>query len=85
MLVLIRGAGDLASGVALRLYHAGFDVVMTDLARPTAIRRTVAFSQAIALGETSVEGVTARLATAKTVPAVLAAREIPARSAARPA
>ena len=77
MLVLIRGAGDLASGVALRLYHAGFDVVMTDLARPTAIRRTVAFSQAIALGETTVEGVTARLATAETVPAVLAAREIP--------
>ena len=77
MLVLIRGAGDLASGVALRLYHAGFDVVMTDLARPTAIRRTVAFSQAIALGETTVEGVTARLATAETVPAVLAATDAP--------
>lgn len=77
MLVLIRGAGDLASGVALRLYRAGFRVVMTDLARPTAIRRTVAFSQAIALGETSVEGVTARRATVETVPELLSRGEIP--------
>ena len=41
MLVLIRGAGDLASGVSLRLHRAGFPVVMTDLPKPTAIRRTV--------------------------------------------
>ena len=54
MLVLIRGAGDLATGIALRLYRAGMQVVMTDLPRPTAIRRTVAFSQAIVLGETCV-------------------------------
>ena len=47
MLVLIRGAGDLASGVSLRLHRAGFPVVMTDLPKPTAIRRTVCFSQAI--------------------------------------
>lgn len=38
MLVLIRGAGDLASGVSLRLHRAGFPVVMTDLPKPTAIR-----------------------------------------------
>ena len=30
MFVLIRGAGDLASGIALRLWHSGFDVVMTE-------------------------------------------------------
>lgn len=62
MLVLIRGAGDLASGVALRLCRAGLAVVMTDLPQPTAIRRTVCFSQAIRFGETTVEDVTAVLA-----------------------
>ena len=59
MLVLIRGAGDIATGIALRLYRGGLRAVMTDLPRPTAIRRTVCFSQAIVLGETTVEGVRA--------------------------
>jgi xanthine dehydrogenase accessory factor len=77
MLVLIRGAGDLATGVALRLHRAGFQVVMTDLERPTAIRRTVSFSQAIADGCTTVEHVTARLATVQQVGEILAAGEIP--------
>ncbi|MBQ8390120.1 MAG: EF2563 family selenium-dependent molybdenum hydroxylase system protein [Oscillibacter sp.] len=63
MLVLIRGAGDLASGVALRLHRAHISVVMTDLHKPTAIRRTVAFSEAIVHGEQCVEGVTARRAS----------------------
>ena len=62
MLVVIRGAGDIATGVALRLWRAGIQVAMTDLEKPTAIRRTVAFSQAIVHGETVVEGVTARRA-----------------------
>ena len=59
MLILIRGAGDLASGIALRLFHAKFQIVMTDLPRPTAIRRTVCFSQAIVEGQTQVEDVIA--------------------------
>ena len=62
-LVLIRGAGDLASGIALRLWRSGFGVVMTDLPQPTTIRRTVAFSQAVVAGEARVEGVTARWAS----------------------
>ena len=62
MRVLIRGAGDLASGIALRLHRAGLDVVMTDLEKPTAIRRTVCFSQALVLGAATVEDVTARAA-----------------------
>lgn len=62
MLVLIRGAGDIATGIALRLWRAGVQVVMTDLPQPTAIRRTVCFSQAIVLGETQVEDATARRA-----------------------
>ncbi|MEG1870231.1 MAG: molybdenum hydroxylase, partial [Oscillospiraceae bacterium] len=45
MLILIKGAGDLATGVAVRLRRAGMQVVMTDLKEPTAVRRTVAFCQ----------------------------------------
>ena len=62
MLVLIRGAGDIATGIALRLWRAHIQVVMTDIARPTAIRRTVCFSEAIVHGEVTVENVTARRA-----------------------
>ena len=60
MLILIRGAGDLASGIALRLWRAGMEVVMTEIEHPTTIRRTVAFSEAVRTGETVVEGITAR-------------------------
>lgn len=62
MLVVIRGAGDIATGIALRLWRAGLHPVMTDLEQPTAIRRTVAFSQAIVHGTAAVEGVTAQRA-----------------------
>ncbi|MFR4261536.1 MAG: molybdenum hydroxylase, partial [Butyricicoccaceae bacterium] len=62
MLVVIRGAGDIATGIALRLYRAGIRLVLTDLLQPTSIRRTVCFSEAIRLGETVVEGVHARRA-----------------------
>ena len=78
MLVLIRGAGDLASGVALRLHRAQFLVVMTDLERPTAIRRTVCFSQAIRFGKTQVEdAVGVRCETAREVKQTLDAGMIP--------
>ena len=62
MLVVIKGAGDLASGIALRLHHSKIDVVMTDLPVPLAVRRTVAFSEAIRLGSTEVEDVRAEKA-----------------------
>lgn len=62
MLVVIRGAGDIATGIALRLWRSHIQVVMTDIRQPTAIRRTVCFSQAVVHGETVVEDVTARLA-----------------------
>ena len=78
MLVLIRGAGDLASGIALRLHHAHLSVVMTDLQQPTAIRRTVCFSQAIVYGSMTVEDVTARFCAApENAAAILAAGELP--------
>ena len=59
--IWIRGAGDLATGIALRLYRSGFDIVMSDIAVPTTVRRTVAFSPAVYTGETSVEGITGKL------------------------
>jgi len=62
MLVCIKGAGDLASGIALRLHHSKIDVVMTELPVPLAVRRTVAFSEAIRLGSTVVEDVKAERA-----------------------
>lgn len=62
MRVVIRGAGDLATGIALRLWRARMQVVMTDTAQPTAIRRTVSFSQAVVCGEAMVEDVMARMA-----------------------
>lgn len=61
ILVVIKGAGDLASGVGLRLFRCGFPVVMTEISEPTPVRRTVSFAEAVYLGETSVEGVVAKL------------------------
>ena len=61
-MILIKGAGDLASGVAVRLVRCGFSVVMTDLPHPTSIRRTVCFSEAIRNGSATVEDVTAEFA-----------------------
>ena len=56
--VLIKGSGDLASGIALRLHRAGFRILMTDIAVPTTVRRTVAFSPAVYQGRMQVEDVT---------------------------
>ena len=57
-LAVIKGAGDLASGIALRLHRCGYQIIMTEIAVPTTVRRTVAFSPAVYLGETQVEDVT---------------------------
>ncbi len=58
-LVLVRGAGDLGTGVAYRLHRAGFTVMVTDLAQPTCVRRAVSFAEAMYAGSVTVEGVTA--------------------------
>jgi xanthine dehydrogenase accessory factor len=68
-LVLIRGGGDLATGVALRLHRAGIKVVITELAQPLAVRRTVSFSEAVYEGRNTVEGIRARLIEAGQLPA----------------
>jgi len=59
MLVLIRGGGDLGSGVAHRLFRAGFQVVITELPQPAVIRRAVSFASAIYEGHVLIEGVEA--------------------------
>jgi xanthine dehydrogenase accessory factor len=59
-LTVIKGAGDLATGAAVRLYQAGLRLLMTEIPEPTVVRRTVAFAEAVYTGETRVEGITAR-------------------------
>ena len=63
MKILIKGAGDLATGIASRLYGAGHQIMMTDIAVPLTVRRLVAFSRAVYEGEAVCSKIlTARLA-----------------------
>ncbi|MGE5073938.1 MAG: selenium-dependent molybdenum cofactor biosynthesis protein YqeB [Anaerolineae bacterium] len=58
--ILVRGGGDLASGVVARLYRSGLNVVITELPEPLSVRRSVSFSEAIYEGQFTVEDITAR-------------------------
>lgn len=59
--VVVRGAGDLATGVILRLHNCGFRVAATECTSPSAIRRKAAYCEAVWQGQATVEGVTCRL------------------------
>jgi xanthine dehydrogenase accessory factor len=59
--VLIRGGGEMASGVACRLYECGFRIAITEIEQPLAVRRTVSFSEAVYDGRAKVEGIEAIL------------------------
>lgn len=60
--VLLRGGGDIATGIALRLYRSGFRrIVILETAQPLAVRRRVAFSEAVYESITTVEGIFAIL------------------------
>ena len=82
ILILIKGAGDMASGVAYRLKRTGFPVFMTELATPSMVRRAVCFGEAVYSGEVEVEGIIARrvdtpaeavrLANTDTIPVLVA-------------
>lgn len=61
--VLVRGAGDLATGVIVRLHCCGFRVAVTECADPSAIRRRAALCEAVWQGQATVEGVTCRRVT----------------------
>lgn len=76
-LILIRGGGDLASGAALRLHLSGLQIIIAEIAQPLAVRRTVAFANAVYEGVCAVEGVTARLVSPDQLHVALDADEIP--------
>lgn len=59
-LVIIRGAGDIATGSIQKLHRAGFNVLALEAEKPTAIRRTVSLSDAVFAGEAKVEDIVAR-------------------------
>lgn len=64
--IVVRGGGDLATGTIFCLHQCGYEVLVLEIEKPTAIRRSVAFSEAMYDGETVVEGVKARkIRTAK--------------------
>ena len=56
-IVVIRGGGDIATGTIHKLHRCGFKVVILEIEKPSAIRRTVCFSEAIYEGKIMVEGV----------------------------
>lgn len=77
-MIWIKGAGDLATGVAYRLHRAGFAVAMSELPEPVCVRRHVAFAEAVVTGIHTVEGVTAvRAATAAEVARAHQSGQIP--------
>jgi xanthine dehydrogenase accessory factor len=57
--VIVRGGGDLATAVILKLHNSGYKVISLEIEQPTVIRRTVSFAQAMYDGEIEVEGVKA--------------------------
>ena len=64
LIIFIKGAGDIASGVACKLYRSNFhNIVMSEIAHPLAVRRKVSFCEAVHDKTTTVEGITANLVT----------------------
>ncbi|WP_455721346.1 selenium-dependent molybdenum cofactor biosynthesis protein YqeB [Agathobacter sp.] len=60
LLIICRGAGDLATGIIHRLHRAGYNVLALETDHPAAIRRQVSFCEAVYEGTACIEGVTAR-------------------------
>lgn len=61
LLAVIRGGGDLASGIAVRLHHVGIKVVITEIDQPLAVRRYVSFSEAVYLKIITIEDIEGQL------------------------
>lgn len=60
-IVIVRGGGDIASGAIQKLYRSGFKVLVLETETPSAIRRKVAFCEAVYEKEIEIEGIKARL------------------------
>ncbi len=58
-LIVVKGGGDLATGIIHRLWRSGFPVIVTEIDNPTMVRRTVSFAECLYAGRFQVEGVTA--------------------------
>ncbi|MGI5089565.1 EF2563 family selenium-dependent molybdenum hydroxylase system protein [Treponema sp. OMZ 305] len=74
-LIIVRGAGDLASGVLAAIHTSGFRVLALETENPSAIRRTVAFSEAVRLGHCTIEGIEARLIAKEHAAGILSAKD----------
>ena len=61
-IIIVRGGGDIATGTISKLHHCGYPVLVLESQTPTAIRRHVAFSEAVYEGQSQVEDVTCKLA-----------------------
>jgi len=78
LVVLIRGAGEMASGVAHRLHQSHFKICMLEITHPIAVRREVSFCEAIYDGEKEVEGVRAKfISKPEQIQSVWKERKIP--------
>lgn len=60
LIILVKGGGEMASGVVQRLARSGFRVCITEIPEPLAVRRGVAFCEAVFTGTAEVEGLIAR-------------------------
>lgn len=56
-IIIIRGAGDIATGIAHRLYKCGFRLILTEIEKPLVVRRFASFANAVIEGESAIEGV----------------------------
>lgn len=61
-LIIVRGGGDIATGTIMKLHQCGFSVLVLEIEAPSAIRRNVAFCEAVYQGSQTVEGVICQLA-----------------------
>ena len=77
-MIIVRGAGDISTGTIHRLFRAGYPVLALEAYRPSAIRRQVAFSEAVYDGTATVEGVTAvRIADTDQAAEILRQGQVP--------
>ena len=77
-MIIVRGAGDISTGTIHRLFRAGFPVLTLETDHPSAIRRKVAFSEAVYDGTATVENVTAvRIGDAGQTGEILAQGKLP--------
>jgi len=77
-MIIVRGGGDISTGTIHRLFRAGFPVLVLETDHPSAIRRKVAFSEAVYDGTATVEGLTAvRIENAGQAEGILAQGKVP--------